>query len=122
MYFIVSFFKLKGTISRKPPTLRQSIETPKIYSKQQPQTSDSKKISHSEKLMKVRKRLKVVQQKNQRLSSKVTSWNAIVKALKENYLKSTNCAELLERNFTGIPLELLKERSKMVKEFLILQS
>ena len=62
--------------------------------------------------MKVSKRLKVTQQKNRRLSSKVTSLNAIVKELKENSLISTNCAEFLEKNFTVIPLELLKRTFK----------
>ena len=56
----------------------------------------------------LKKKMKSTQQKSRRLKRKVTSLKDIVKSLKQHHLISTNCEEMLNQTFTGVPLALMK--------------
>lgn len=60
----------------------------------------------------VRKKLKVTQQKTRRLKHKVNSLKDVVASLKEQRLISDTGAEMLEKTFSGIPLEVMKRAIK----------
>jgi hypothetical protein len=51
----------------------------------------------------------VSQQKSRRLKTKVNSLKAITKQLQEKNLITSTCEEMLECNFSGVPVALLKE-------------
>ena len=56
----------------------------------------------------LKKKVKVSQQKSRRLKTKVTSLKTIVKQLRKKQLISSSCEEMLKRNFSGVPLVMLK--------------
>ncbi len=56
----------------------------------------------------LKKKLKMSQQKTRRLTIRVKSLKAITKQLREKNLITSNCEEVLERNFSGVPLAMLK--------------
>ena len=55
-----------------------------------------------------KKKLKVGQQKTRRLQKKVASLQGVVQSLQQSALISGDCAELLEKTFSGVPLEVMK--------------
>ena len=55
-----------------------------------------------------KKKVKSCQQQVRRLTRKIDNLNAVVDDLQEKNLISTSCAEILEKSFSGIPLELMK--------------
>ena len=59
-------------------------------------------------LVKYRKKLRFLQQKNRRLQRKVKSISDIVQSLQKKALISDSCAELLETTFSGVHLQLMK--------------
>ena len=63
------------------------------------------------KIVSLKKKLKVSQQRTRRLKKKVTSLEEIVKQLRQNNLVSSNCEELLNQTFSGVPLALMKRMS-----------
>ena len=69
----------------------------------------------AEKIQKLRKRLKVSQQKTRRLQSKVKTMKAVIDELKKKDLISSNCEQLLRENFTGIPLEIMQRKLQKKK-------
>ena len=62
----------------------------------------------NEKVVRLKKKLKVSQQKSRRLKTKVKSLKALTKQLREKNLISSSCEEMLERNFSGVPFQLIK--------------
>ena len=64
--------------------------------------------AHKQKVLKLKKKLKVKQQRARRLNRRVTSLKSIVKQLKEKQLISSACEEMLERNFSGVSIDLFK--------------
>lgn len=64
-----------------------------------------------EKVVNVKKKLKLTQQKNRRLNEKVSSMKSLINKLKSKELISANCEDLLEKNFSGVPLDILKRAS-----------
>ena len=63
---------------------------------------------HQKKMTKLRKKLKTTQQKARRLKKKVTFLKSIVKELKEKDLITSACEDMLERNFSDVPIALFK--------------
>ena len=63
---------------------------------------------HQKKMTKLRKKLKTTQQKHAVLKKKVTSLKSIVKELKEKDLITSACEDMLERNFSDVPIALFK--------------
>ena len=63
---------------------------------------------HQKKMTKLKKKLKTTQQKARRLKKRVTSLKSIVKQLKEKDLITSACEEMLERNFSDVPIALFK--------------
>ena len=63
---------------------------------------------HQKKMTKLKKKLKTTQQKAWRLKKRVTSLKSIVKQLKEKDLITSACEEMLERNFSDVPIALFK--------------
>jgi hypothetical protein len=66
------------------------------------------KQDHHEKVSSIKKILKVSQQKTRHVKKRVTSLKSIVKQLKEKDLISSACEEMLQRNFSGVPVALFK--------------
>ena len=56
----------------------------------------------------LRKRLKTSLQKSRRLKLKVQSLKTVVSHLKKKQLISTNCEQMLNQTFSGVPLALMK--------------
>ena len=83
-----------------PPSKKQCLSSPEEL-----QQELEKKNAQIESL---KKKLKSSQQKSRRLSGKVTSLKNIVKSLKQHHLISTNCEEMLNQTFSGVPLSLMK--------------
>ena len=63
------------------------------------------------KIVSLKKKLKVSPQRTGRLKKKVKSLEEIVKQLRQNNLVSSNCEELLNQTFSGVPLALMKRMS-----------
>lgn len=55
-----------------------------------------------------KKKLKVEQRKNSRLTAKVLTLTDMVKDLKSKNLISDSCAEMLEKSFSGVPSQLIQ--------------
>ena len=65
----------------------------------------------------LKKKLKSYQAKTRRLKKKVSTLSAVVSELKKEHLISDDCANVLEKTFTGVPRELLKRlATKKVKK------
>ena len=62
----------------------------------------------NEKVLSLKKKFKSSQQKSRRLKKKVTSLKEIVKQLRKHDLISSNCKEMLNQTFSGVPLALMK--------------
>ena len=56
----------------------------------------------------LKKRLKSSQKKTKRRDRKVSTLASVVSELKEKNLINSDCAALLETNFSGVPRELMK--------------
>ena len=54
------------------------------------------------------KKLKVEQQKTRRLRKQVSDLNTVIDSLRNQHLISTNCAEMLESTFSGVPKEIFQ--------------
>ena len=87
---------LDSEITEDPQSLAQQNEIHNI------------KQAHNQQVSKLKKKLKVSQQKARRLKTKVKSLKSVVSQLKERKLISSSCEEMLTRNFSGIPIALLK--------------
>ena len=59
-----------------------------------------------------KKKLKVEQQKTRRLKRKVSSLKSVIDSLHDQNLISTNCAEMLESTFSGVPKEVFERISQ----------
>ena len=55
-----------------------------------------------------KKKLKLDQQRNRRLKKKVNSLQCIVDSMKEKLLITESCSEMIEKSFSGVPLEVMK--------------
>lgn len=74
------------------------------------------KLNKSEKKVEeLKKKLKVSQQRSRRFQKKVFSLKEIIKELKDKDLISTNCENMLNQTFEGVPLALAK-RMKSTKK------
>ena len=62
----------------------------------------------NEKVFSLKRKLKVSQQKSRRLKKKVTSLKTIVRQLRQDNLISSNCEDMLNQTFSGLPLSLMK--------------
>ena len=62
----------------------------------------------NDKIYKLQRKLKTAQQKLRRYKGKVDTLNAVVKRLKQEQLISLSCEEMLNKSFTGVPLDLMK--------------
>ena len=62
----------------------------------------------SEQILHLKKKLKASQQRSRRLKIKVKSLKTVVKQLREKQLISSNCEEMLNQTFSGVPLEVMK--------------
>ena len=62
----------------------------------------------NDKIYKLERKLKTAQQKLRRYKGKVDTLNAVVKRLKQEQLISLSCEEMLNKSFTGVPLDLMK--------------
>ena len=62
----------------------------------------------SEQVIKLKKKLKVVQQKNRRLSSKMETMKNVINQLSKKALISSSCEEYLQQRFSNLPLEIFK--------------
>ena len=69
-----------------------------------------KQVNHK-KVEILKKKLKLSQQKARRLKKRNTSLKGIVKQLKERDLISSACEEMLQRNFSEVPVALFKRMS-----------
>ena len=63
---------------------------------------------HQKKMTRLKKKLNTTQQRARRLKKRVTSLKSIVKQLKEKDLITSACEEMLERNFSDVPIALFK--------------
>ena len=61
----------------------------------------------SEQILHLKKKLKASQQGSRRLKIKVKSLKTVVKQLREKQLISSNCEEMLNQTFSGVPLEVM---------------
>ena len=66
---------------------------------------------HQEQVSMLKKKLKASQQKTRRLKKRNATLKGVVKQLKEKDLISAACEEMLQRNFSGVPVELFKRMS-----------
>ena len=87
---------LDSEITEDPQSLTQQNEIQKIQQ------------AHNQQVSKLKKKLKVSQQKARRLKTKVKSLKSVVTQLKERKLISSSCEEMLTRNLSGVPIALLK--------------
>ena len=76
-------------------------------------TQEMEKIkqAYKEQVSTLKKKLKSSQQKTRRLKKRNATLKGIVKQLKERDLISSSCEEMLQRNFSGVPIELFKRMS-----------
>ena len=76
-------------------------------------TQEMEKIkqAHKEQVSTLKKKLKSSQQKTRRLKKRNATLKGIVKQLKERDLISSSCEEMLQRNFSGVLIELFKRMS-----------
>ena len=79
---------------------------------QSPQKLEQQLKESKKKIASLKKKLKLCQQKNRRLSRKVTSLQDITKQLSEHNMISSNCEEMLSQTFSGVPLAMMKRMSK----------
>ncbi|CAB3979235.1 DNA transposase THAP9 [Paramuricea clavata] len=88
----------------------QSTSSPNNNHDVSPRKLKKKKLKNAnQKVTKLQKKLKVSQQKSRRLKTKViNSLKAITKQLQEKNLITLTCEEMLEHNFSGVPVALLK--------------
>ncbi len=77
-------------------------------------TQEMEKIkqAHQEQVSTLNKKLKSSQQKTRRLKKRNATLKGIVKQLKERDLISSSYEEMLQRNFSGVPIELFKRMSE----------
>ena len=87
---------LHSEIAENPASTTQQNEIQKI------------KQAHNQQVSKLKKKLKLSQQKARRLKTKVKSLKSVIIQLKERKLISSSCEEMLTRNFSGVPIALLK--------------
>ena len=87
---------LDSEIAENPASTTQQNEIQKI------------KQAHNQQVSKFKKKLKLSQQKARRLKTKVKSLKSVIIQLKERKLISFSCEEMLTRNFSGVPIALLK--------------
>ena len=69
------------------------------------------KQAHAKKVSVLKKKLRLSQQRARRLNKRNVTLKGIVKQLKERDLISSACEEMLERNFSGVPVALFKRMS-----------
>jgi septal ring factor EnvC (AmiA/AmiB activator) len=86
----------------------QSTSSPNNDHDVSPRKLKKKLKNANQKVTKLQKKFKVSQQKSRRLKTKVNSLKAITKQLREKNLITSTCEEMLERNFSGVPVALLK--------------
>ena len=93
-----------------PPRKKMLLDNETVVNHTLAADMEIKKINeaHQKKMTKLKKKLKTTQQKARRLKKKVTSLKSIVKQLKEKDLITSACEEMLERNFSDVPVALFK--------------
>ena len=69
------------------------------------------KQAHAKKVSVLKKKLRLSQQRARRLNKRNVTLKGIVKQLKERDLISSACEEMLERNFSRVPIALFKRMS-----------
>ena len=76
-------------------------------------TKLEKKLVKSEKVIaKLRRKIKSAQQNIIRKKKKITDLKDVIKKLSDKKLISTICEKVLERNFSGVPLKMLKRMAR----------
>ena len=73
------------------------------------------KQAHAKKVSVLKKKLRLSQQRARRLNKRNVTLKGIVKQLKERDLISSACEEMLERNFSGVPVAFKRMSSNAGK-------
>ena len=93
-----------------PPEKKMLLDNETVVDHTMDINLEIKKINekHQKKMTELKKKLKTTQQRAGRLKKRVTSLKSIVKQLKEKDLITSACEEMLERNFSDVPIALFK--------------
>jgi len=99
-----------------PPPAKKTALDSEVNELHTPSTKDTEEIQkikqvHAKKVSVLKKKLRLSQQRARRLNKRNVTLKGIVKQLKERDLISSACEEMLERNFSGVPVALFKRMS-----------